>query len=361
MQHKNVATIMIYAVVLAVSAAILLCGPVAYAFDEENCLFCHKYRGLSYHNKEGKFKLLYVTEDLYVNSPHGNLRCTDCHANVDKFPHGEPKKVDCMLVCHMNEPSSGKQFSHKKVGDFLAKSAHSPVAKDGKPKQNAADYPDCKTCHQDPLYRPLAFLKEERPGLAEMTIYRCSVCHENKEFMRKFYNHFTSRMQKQRSPKELLEMCSECHADTVMMKRHNLENVIGSYLETYHGKAVSLGNELAADCNDCHVVPGESIHSIHNFKDPESAAYKDNIYKTCSAVECHPRAALNLAGYKAHVIVAPHKNPVEFYAVVFFVLLTLGSFIPLMLFTVLDMLRNLFPNAALIKKEKKDDESDTGY
>src|SRR5437763_3788388 len=59
---------------------------------------------------------------------------------------------------------------------------------------------------------------------------------------------------------------------------------------------------------------------------------------------------------KTHVIVAPHKNPVEFYAVVFFVMLTLGSFIPLMLFTVLDMLRNIFPNAALIKKENKDDE-----
>ena len=191
MQHKNVSTIIVRVLVLAVTALLVFCGSSAYAFDEENCLFCHKYRGLSYHNKEGKFKLLYVTEDLYVNSPHGNLRCTDCHANVDKFPHGEPKKVDCMLVCHMNEPSSGKQFSHKKVGDFLSKSAHSPVDKDGKPKQDAADYPDCKACHQDPLYRPLAFLKQERPGLAENTIYRCSVCHENKDFMRKFYNHFT--------------------------------------------------------------------------------------------------------------------------------------------------------------------------
>jgi hypothetical protein len=70
---------------------------------------------------------------------------------------------------------------------------------------------------------------------------------------------------------------------------------------------------------------------------------------------------MNLAGYKAHVIVAPHKNPVEFYAVVFFVLLTLGSFIPLMIFTVLDMLRNIFPNAALIKKDKKEDENDSSY
>jgi hypothetical protein len=147
------------------------------------------------------------------------------------------------------------------------------------------------------------------------------------------------------------------------MKRHNLENVISSYLETYHGKAVFLGNELAADCDDCHVLRSESIHAIRSMKDPESAASKNNIFKACSAVECHPKAQMNLAGYKAHVIVAPHKNPMEFYAVVFFVLLTLGSFIPLMLFTVLDMLRNIFPNAGIIgkKKNKETDETDTGY
>ncbi|MCX5897978.1 MAG: hypothetical protein NTY29_07275 [Proteobacteria bacterium] len=92
MQQKNVSTIIVRVLVLAVTALLVFCGSSAYAFDEENCLFCHKYRGLSYHNKEGKFKLLYVTEDMYVKSPHGNLRCTDCHANVDKFPHGEPKK-----------------------------------------------------------------------------------------------------------------------------------------------------------------------------------------------------------------------------------------------------------------------------
>lgn len=345
----------IYIILSVFTIALLCCHSVAIGFDEENCLFCHGYRGLSYINKEGKFKLLYITEDLYVNSPHGNLRCTDCHVDIEKFPHGETRKVDCMLICHMTEPSSGKQFSHKKVGDLLSRSAHSSTETDGTPKEHAFDYPDCKTCHQDPLYRPLAFLKQERPGLAEKTIERCSICHENKDFMRKFYNHFTSRMQKQRSPKELVEMCSECHANTPMMKRHDLENVVGSYLETMHGKAIFLGNELAADCTDCHVLPGESIHSIHSYKNPQSAAYKSNIYKTCSASECHPDAALNLSGYKAHVIVVPHKNPLEFYVVLFFVLLTLGCFIPLMLFTVLDMLRNIFPNVSFINilKNKK--------
>jgi hypothetical protein len=62
---------------------------------------------------------------------------------------------------------------------------------------------------------------------------------------------------------------------------------------------------------------------------------------------------MNLAGYKAHVVLTPEKNPIEFYVCCFFVLLTLGAFIPLMIFTVLDMARNIFPNASLQNLFKK--------
>jgi len=320
----------------------------AQAVDEDNCLFCHGYRGLSYINKEGAFKLLYVTEDMYVNSPHGTLKCTDCHSSIDKFPHGEPQKVDCLVVCHMDEPSSGLPFSHQKVGDHLAKSAHSPTDKDGNPKEHPDDYPTCKTCHMDPLYRDLAFFRKEMPGIKEKTVQRCAVCHEDRDFMAKFYNHFTSRMQKSRKPMELIEMCARCHGDTEMMERHGLPNLVKSYLETYHGKAIVYGDEQSADCNDCHVLPGESIHTIKSQDDPESASYEDNIFKTCSDISCHFDAEMNLAGYKAHVVISPKENPVEFYVCVFFVVLTIGSFLPLMIFTVLDMARNVFPNAALL-------------
>jgi len=44
------------------STLLTLCTVQAFAFDESNCLMCHKHRGLSYIDKEGKFRLLYVTE-----------------------------------------------------------------------------------------------------------------------------------------------------------------------------------------------------------------------------------------------------------------------------------------------------------
>lgn len=325
----------------------------ALAIDEENCLFCHRYRGLSYINSQEDFRLLYVTEDLYLNSPHGNLKCTDCHADIDKFPHGDIQKVDCLTVCHMDEPSSGLPFSHQNVGEHLARSVHSKVDEDGHPKDYPQDYPDCITCHMDPLYRPLSFLKENMPGLEKKTIKRCSICHEDEAFMAKFFSHFTSRMQKLRKPHEVIEMCGACHGDTEMMERHNLSNLVKSYMETYHGKALAFGDELAAECTDCHVLPGQSIHDIRSLDDPESASYKKNIYKTCSDIDCHPEAEMNLAGYKAHVLLTAKKNPIEYYVCCFFVFLTLGSFIPLMIFTVLDMARNVFPNLALFRKRKK--------
>jgi len=327
--------------------------PAVQAVDEENCLFCHRYRGLSYIDAEGDFKLLYVTEDLYLNSPHGTLKCSSCHTDIEKFPHGDIKQVDCLVMCHVDEPSSGLPFSHQSVGECLAQSAHSSVAEDGQPKEHREDYPRCITCHQDPLYRPLAFLKTDMPGLESKTIQRCSICHEEKAFMSKFFGHFTSRMQKLRKPLEVVEMCGSCHGDSEMMERHGLSNLLKSYMETYHGKALVFGDERAADCTDCHVLPGQSIHEIRSMHDPESASHEDNIYKTCSDIDCHPSAEMNLAGYKAHVLLTPEKNPIEFYVCCFFVVLTLGSFIPLMIFTVLDMARNVFPNAVVFKKRKK--------
>ena len=224
-------------VLTALLLFIFCCTPEVQAVDEENCLFCHKYRGLSYisnqEDKEEPFRLLYVTEDLYLNSPHGNLKCSSCHTDIDKFPHGEIKKVDCLIVCHIDEPSSGLPFSHQRVEEHLSRSAHSRYDEEGNLKEHQDDYPDCITCHQDPLYRELAFLNENMPGLEQETIQRCSICHEEQAFMRKFYSHFTSQDARSlRRPPEIIEMCGTCHGDTEMMKRHGLSNLIKSYQET---------------------------------------------------------------------------------------------------------------------------------
>lgn len=153
-------------------AVILLSVPFLYgictvvsAQDEMNCLLCHKYRGLSRIEEDGTFRVFYINEELFKSSPHSRNQCKDCHKDVDRIPHEEAKKVDCTQECHMLEPSEKKKFSHRVIDETLNKSVHGRYDQDGILKPHQEDYPGCKDCHDEPLYRPLSFYKGEQLGV----------------------------------------------------------------------------------------------------------------------------------------------------------------------------------------------------
>jgi hypothetical protein len=130
-------------VVLAL-VAVVLCGPAAVAAaDKLDCLFCHKYRGLSRIDEQGKFRLFYVNNELFESGPHRRIACNDCHRDIDKIPHNPAKAVDCTQTCHIEEPSGRVKFSHETIADTLAKSVHGKLDADGKPKPHPEDYPHC--------------------------------------------------------------------------------------------------------------------------------------------------------------------------------------------------------------------------
>lgn len=327
---------------LAILCLLMAPGP-ARAIDEENCLMCHRHRGLSYIDEAGDFRLLYVSEPVYDNSPHGLFACTDCHEDIDRIPHTGAGKVNCLKTCHIENPTLGNKFTHAEVAEVLAGSVHSPVDEFGREKPFPEDYPTCKTCHQDPLYRPLQFFKHLRPGVSEKIMNRCLVCHDDPDYVKKFYSHFSSRMQKGRNVKEVVRMCGHCHEDQNFIERHDLDNVVYSYWETYHGKAAFFGNELVPDCLDCHAGFTGSVHSMHAADDPQSTVHPDNRYITCANIDCHPSADPKLADYKVHMLADRDRHPFEYYVSAFFVTLTLLSFIPIMLALILDVIRSLFP------------------
>jgi len=136
--------------------AILLVVPFlsgnAQAADIGNCLLCHKYPGLSRIDENGDMKLLFINESAENNGVHAIVKCEECHTDIKKIPHEDVKKVDCLAQCHIIEPSTEKKFSHQDVETFLSKSVHSKVDEAGKPKKYADDYPECKDCHDNPLY-----------------------------------------------------------------------------------------------------------------------------------------------------------------------------------------------------------------
>jgi len=341
---KNLLCFFCVLTVLTAGFYICLGATPGYAIDEENCLICHGHRGMCYIDGENRFRLLYISEATYSNSPHGLFSCRSCHTDITQIPHSNAQKVNCLMECHLDDKNfKGDVFSHAHIEKVLNASVHGPVDENGKQKPHAGDYPTCKTCHQDPLYRPLSFFKKIRPGVSEKIMGRCMMCHEDKNFVRKFYSHFSSRMQKGRSGIDVVNLCGRCHEDAGFLKRHDQPNTVYSYRETMHGKALYYGDETAPDCLDCHAGFGGSIHSMYTESDPRSAVNPANRAAVCSNIDCHPDASPKLMSYKVHLLADPQRHPAEYYVSLFFVFLTLASFIPIMIAAILDLVRELVP------------------
>ena len=327
---------------------VLFTSTVSFSADVGNCLLCHKYPGISRVDEEGRMKLFYVNEDIYNNSVHAKVKCEGCHTDIKEIPHEPAKKVDCLVECHIIEPTSEKKFSHKDVQTFIDKSVHSMVDDKGKEKEFKEDYPGCKDCHDNPLYRPISFFKRVRPGVSEQSLGRCRVCHKSEDFIYRFYNHITTRLHKSRNPLNIAEVCARCHDDLALITRHGLSTkAVYSYGETFHGKAASFLDETIPDCLDCHVSKGESVHQMLSHKDPNASTSEQNKGKICTTLDCHPSASPKLAKYGVHSEFNLTQSPAQYFFTVFFIVLTGGTLLPLMVIIFLDIVRRFFPNASI--------------
>lgn len=349
-----------YKLILTVMVLFIIDGPatVVQAGEELNCLICHKHRGLSRIDEQGKFRLFYINNELYESGPHRRNKCKDCHTDIVRIPHDPAEKVDCTQQCHIVEPSGKAKFSHKPIAETLKKSVHGKLDADGKPKEYQEDYPGCKDCHDQPLYRPLSVFKgEAKPGISERSISRCKSCHRTGNFAEDFYEHVTSRLRKGRFPMETINVCAKCHQDPDFLERHELDDAVTTYKETFHGKLIALGSERTPDCLDCHVVEGENTHLIEAKTVPTSAVHESNVGNTCMASDCHTKASTDLSSFQTHVTYDREKYPMQFYMLVFFKALMaviLYFFLALIFF---ELMRRLFPGFTFFKEKKP---ADTG-
>ncbi|MHC4323182.1 MAG: formate dehydrogenase subunit gamma [Planctomycetota bacterium] len=324
-------------------ALVLMLSQFLYAVDSENCLMCHRFRGLARVDKDGDYRLFYVDEKLFSQGPHARVSCKGCHADIEKIPHDNAEPVDCLRSCHIEEPTREIIFTHAKVSEHLEGSVHALTAADGAPRSYADDYPRCKDCHDIPLFRPVSMFKTVRAGVSDRAISRCVVCHSDEHFTRYFYSHVTTRMHKARDPREVVAMCSSCHADADLIKRHGLSDAVASYLETYHGKAVLFGSTLAPDCLDCHSNK-DNIHGMRAATDPQSSVHVDNRAATCNAQDCHSNAGPALASFDVHATRNIKTHKLEFYVALFFVIMTTAIVLPILTLNVLGLIRELLPS-----------------
>ncbi len=325
---------------------------IAAAADEENCLMCHKHRGIGRIDLQGKRRIFYVHEELFAKSVHGRVPCRGCHIGITQIPHKVVvQKVDCGVQCHKKEPSTGRDFSHRAVYKNYKRSAHGTDLKNPEPGK-----PVCKYCHQNPLYTRTV---QGREKPLQKILARCEACHTEKEWSHTFYMHVEHRLMKRtmRSRLQIVELCSSCHADKALMKSKGASkkaiNAVDTYKLTYHWRALQLGRTDTADCIDCHTYyepyTPDNIHLILRTSDPESAVHPNNKGKVCAQDTCHdgvnaagPKAGPELAELNMHMDWEDPENLIEFLVAQMFFVLTFGTLSFLFVWMFLELLRRLF-------------------
>jgi cytochrome b subunit of formate dehydrogenase len=110
----------------------------------------------------------------------------------------------------------------------------------------------------------------------------CTDCHSAHDIEKPATAHFKGASD---------QSCGKCHEDRL---KH--------YRETYHGKAMALGQpNVAPDvaaCYDCH-----GHHDVFPISDPRSHLHPDKIVGTCQ--QCHPGVNAKFTQYQ------PHANPLD--------------------------------------------------
>ncbi len=306
-----------------------------------------------------------VRPAVFAKSVHGKLDCIDCHATIKETPHESKLPPAQCASCHEKPAAqfaaSIHGMSHKLGASDAAtctschgshdivpvKQADSPVFKLNLPKT-------CGTCHDDPkLTAEYRMGKTEAAGhyldsihgkaLVKMGLVvapSCNDCHGVHDIKRSIdkdshtshaniaqscgtchlgieetYNQSVHGQLLAKGDKRG-PVCTDCHSAHDIEKPATAHFKAGSdlscgkchqdrlehYNETYHGKAMALGQpNVASDvaaCYDCH-----GHHDVFPVSDPRSRLSKDKIVSTCA--QCHPGANVQFTKYQ------PHANPLD--------------------------------------------------
>jgi cytochrome b subunit of formate dehydrogenase len=306
-----------------------------------------------------------VRPEVFAKSVHGKLNCVDCHATLTEPEHPSKLPPAQCTSCHEDAVSQFNHSIHgmsHEMGSSEAASCTSchgthdmvPVKQADSPvfKFNLAK--TCGTCHDDDK-----ITKDYRMGqtkaaghyldsihgraLTKMGLIvapSCNDCHGVHDIKRSVdqeshTNHANiaqscgachlgiEETYNESVHGQLLKkgdgkgpVCTDCHSahdiekpasahfkansDQSCGKCH--EDRLEHYRETYHGKAMALGQpNVASDvaaCYDCH-----GHHDVFPVSDARSRLSKDKILATCQ--QCHPGVGPKFTEYQ------PHANPLD--------------------------------------------------
>jgi len=298
--HKNFSCNKCHTDVTEYSNGIRPCIPV----KKVDCSICHE-----------------ATSNVYIKSDHGKAYfnnkesnapyCTNCHgthkvlsryadssatnrANIPQLcGKCHTKNGKAVINTHLKEIDAFSDYSssvHGKglnekglLGSAVCIDCHTShnILKEANPNSsvNPRHIPEtCGQCHKSIYNKYIGSDHSILKNTADKKFPTCVNCHTA---------HTITEIDKDQFLTEITLQCGSCH-----------EDLSESYMETYHGKAYSLGYLKSARCSDCH-----GAHDILNVSNPESSVGQKNIVKTCK--KCHENATAEFTGYLTH---ATHNN-----------------------------------------------------
>ncbi len=213
-----------------------------------------------------------VDIERFQRSAHGNLACTDCHADIQP-----------------GEPTTPHPDTSRLTTEATA----------------LYDYQRCAACHP---YEYAACTQGVHAGVRanpsdirlDQPAPTCGHCHNP---------HYVTKETRAELLTSVSETCGNCHPEAVKSYEHN-----------YHGKAALLGRETTATCTDCHGA--HTVLALYETSESLPACRR-----------CHPAANDQFASYRIHAAATLNPDPNDpratdfklfFWVTLFFTCLVVG-------------------------------------
>jgi len=272
------------------------------------CITCHQQQGLYLNLPDGESLPVTMDSHVLAGSMHEDLRCQDCHTDIEGYPHGAPPADnfrDLQIYysqscadCHTDEGMHQVDSVHAQLqaagvreaavcSDCHGSHDVQPISRATHPEVSPTASADtCLQCHSGIHAAFAASVHGEALVSGNPDVPTCITCHPAHTATDPRTLEF--RLQ---SP----EMCGSCHADKTLMAKYGIStDVFDTYVADFHGTTVMMFNKTHPDqatnkavCIDCH-----GVHDIAPAT-RDSEQIRANILPRCQ--ECHPDASANFA------------------------------------------------------------------
>ena len=141
---------------------------ISYAQTNETCMECHEDEEMTAFIKDTVEISAYVDYEVYENSIHGDMECTDCHTDIeDPEDHAEDlEKVNC-AECHEDAQDEFKESIHALAME-----------------EDHIEGADCKDCHGKHNILPS---DDENSMTHKLNLDKtCGECHRRQDVLNQY-------------------------------------------------------------------------------------------------------------------------------------------------------------------------------